>query len=568
MIRYPEKTMKEQLKRYTRRFGLWILTIAAGLGFYSFREADDNYFEVSRNLDIFTSILRELTVYYVDPTDPKLLVEEGINSMLESLDPYTQFIPEEEAEDYRFITTGQYGGIGALIGQRGEDVIITDPYEGFPAQKAGLMAGDIIRAIDGKPIKGKKYDEVSKMLKGEPKTGISITVERMGETQQVIKSLAREEITIKNIPYYGVVENNIGYIRLGSFTDDAGLEMKQAVEDLVQKQHVKGIILDLRGNPGGLLNEAVNIVNVFIDKGQEVVSTRGKVKEWDKVYRSQNTSVDTKTPLAVLVNSGSASAAEIVSGALQDLDRAVIIGQRTFGKGLVQTTRPLTYNTQLKITTAKYYIPSGRCIQALDYSHRNPDGSVGKVPDSLISEFKTRSGRKVFDGGGITPDFSTELPSYSSISQALVNNYILFDYATQYRISHPVINGARTFHLSDAEYEDFIKWQNDKKYDYITESEKKLEELKEKAEKELYFDHIKEKYDAVKKLLTHDKITDLRLNKAEVKELLENEIVSRYYYQNGRIETSFDDDADIQLGVKALSDGTVYQSILSRTYKP
>ncbi len=560
--------MKDTLTKYFRRLSIWVLALIAGAGALSFRSAEDNYFEMARNLDIFTTILRELTIYYVDPTDPKVLVEEGIHSMLESLDPYTQFIPEEEADDYRFITTGQYGGIGALIGQRDENVIITDPYEGFPAQKSGLQAGDIIRAIDGKSLDGKKYDEVSKMLKGTPNTTITITVERMGASAPITKTLNREEITIKSVPYYGLLDDNLGYIRLGGFTDEAGLEVKHAVEDLVQKKNVKGLILDLRGNPGGLLHEAVNIVNVFVDKGQEVVSTRGKVKEWDKTYRSLNPATDTKTPVVVLVNSGSASAAEIVSGTLQDLDRAIIIGQRTFGKGLVQTTRPLTYNTQLKITTAKYYIPSGRCIQALDYSHRNPDGSVGKVPDSLISEFKTRGGRKVYDGGGINPDFTTELPDISSISQALINNYILFDYATLYRIKNPVIANARDFKLSDKEFEDFIAWQNDKKYDYITDSEKKLKELQEKAEKEKYFEHIRDKYELVKNLLKHDKATDLRLNKAEVRELLENEIVSRYYYQNGRIETSFDDDPDILLAVKALKNQQVYQAILNRNYKP
>ncbi len=560
--------MKEKISKNLRRFRIYILALVVGMGLYSFKSANDNFFELSRNLDIFTTVLRELTVYYVDPTDPKLLVEECINSMLESLDPYTQFIPEDDAEDYRFITTGQYGGIGALIGQRGEDVIITDPYEGFPAQKSGLQAGDIIRDIDDKAVKGKKYDEISKMLKGQPNTPISIKVERKGSAELVALKLMREEITIKNVPYYGVTDDQFGYIRLGSFTDYAGQEMKHAVEDLVNKQKVKGLILDLRGNPGGLLNEAVNIVNVFVDKGQEVVSTKGKVKEWDKVYRSLNPTVDTKTPLVVLVSSGSASAAEIVSGALQDLDRAVIIGQRTFGKGLVQTTRPLTYNSQLKITTAKYYIPSGRCIQALDYTHRNPDGSVGKVPDSLISEFKTKMGRKVFDGGGISPDFATEAPAISSISRSLINNYILFDYATEYKLSHPTIGNARSFTITDEEFENFITWQSSKDYEYTTESEIMLEELKEKAEKEKYFEHIKAAYESVQKVLAHDKATDLRLNKQEVKLLLENEIVSRYYYQNGRIEASFNDDPDILSAIKALKAPSVYQSMLSRSYKP
>jgi carboxyl-terminal processing protease len=465
------------------------------------------------------------------------------------------------------MTTGQYGGIGALIGQRQNDVIITDPYEGYPAQKAGLRAGDIIRSIDGKPLRGSQYDDVSRMLKGQPHTAISIVVDRPGESQPITKTLMRDEIQIKNVPYYGVIKNNIGYIRLSSFTDNAGLEVKQAVQDLISKQKVKGIVLDLRGNPGGLLNEAINIVNVFVDKGQEVVSTRGKVKEWDKTYNSLNSPVDTQTPLAVLVNSSSASASEIVSGSLQDFDRAIIIGQRTFGKGLVQTTRPLTYNAQLKVTTAKYYIPSGRCIQALDYTHRNPDGSVGKVPDSLMHEFKTKKGRKVFDGGGIAPDFTTEVPTYSSIAISIVNKYLIFDYATEYAMKHPTIASARDYKISDSEYEDFIKWLSGKEYDYVTDSERKLEDLKTKAEKEHYFDDIKADYEVLKKKLAHDKTADLRTHKEELVNLLENEIVSRYYYQNGRIENDFSSDPEIKVALKALEDPTVYTSIYNRTFK-
>lgn len=548
------------------RFRWWLLILIPA-SFLSFRNADDNLFELSKNLDVFTTLFRELMIYYVDPAEPKTLVESGINSMLESLDPYTQFISEDEADDYRFMTTGQYGGIGALIGQRDETVIITDPYEGYPAQKAGLMAGDIIRAIDNKPIRGKQYDEVSKMLKGQPGTPISITVMRMGESQEITKTLNREEIRIKNVPYYGLVDDKTGYIRLSSFTDDAGLEVKQAVDDLVRKQHVEGIILDLRGNPGGLLNEAVNIVNVFIDKGQEVVSTRGKVKDWDKTYKALNNPVDLKVPLAVLVNGNSASASEIVSGSLQDLDRAVIIGQRTFGKGLVQTTRPLTYNTQLKVTTAKYYIPSGRCIQALDYTHRNPDGTVVKVADSLIHEFKTKNGRKVFDGGGITPDYTTDLPVYSSISQSLVNKFHLFDYATLYRQQHPVIQPATKFRLDDAAYEDFVKWLSARDYDYITESERKLDDIKLKAEKEHYFASIEPEYQRLQVKLKHDKNQDLQLHKDEIRMLLENEIASRYYYQNGRIESNFSSDPDIKIAVKALKNPSVYSEIFNRTHK-
>lgn len=532
----------------------------------AFRPADDNLFELSRNLDVFSTMFRELMIYYVDPADPEELVTTGIDAMLESLDPYTQFIPESEADDYRFMTTGQYGGIGALIGQREGDVIITDPYEGYPAQKAGLMAGDVIKSIDGKSVKGKEYDDVSKMLKGHPGTSINITVIRPGSTQEVTSTLVREEIQIKNVPFYGLLDNNIGYIRLSGFTDDAGQEVKDAVIDL-KKQGATGLVLDLRGNPGGLLNEAVNVVNVFVDRGQEVVSTRGKMKDWDKTYKAQNQAVDTKIPLVVLVNSNSASASEIVSGTLQDIDRAVIIGQRTFGKGLVQTTRPLTYNTQLKITTAKYYIPSGRCIQALDYTHRNADGSVVKVADSLISEFKTAKGRKVYDGGGIAPDYTTEIPVYSSISQSLASNYLIFDYATDYRLKHATIAPAKKFKLSGEEYKAFTAWLENKEYDYVTDSEKKLEDFKNKAEKEKFFESIKADYTLLESKLKHDKHTDLQLHKEEISQLLENEIVSRYYYQNGRMENSFDDDIDVILALKALSKTEVYSAIYNRTYK-
>jgi carboxyl-terminal processing protease len=489
--------------------------------------------------------------------------------MLESLDPYTTFIPEEDADDYRFMTTGQYGGIGALIGQRNNQVVITDPYEGFPAQKFGLMAGDIIRTIDGKSTKGLEYDDVSKMLKGTPNTNLTIVVDRPSANgfETVNKTITRAEIQIKNVPYYGVIEGNVGYIRLSGFTDNAGQEVENAVKDLIQKKKVSGLILDLRGNPGGLLNEAVNIVNVFIDKGQEVVSTRGKVKDWDKIYRTTNSPVDTKTPLAILVNSGSASAAEIVSGSLQDFDRGIVIGQRTFGKGLVQTTRPLAYNTQLKVTTAKYYIPSGRCIQALDYTHRNADGSVGKVPDSLMSEFKTKGGRKVYDGGGVNPDFVTSTLTYSSIAQILSAKYLLFDYATQYKIKHPTIADAKSFHLTDAEYADFISWLSNKEYDYETESEAKLEALKEKAVKENYFQNIQAEYNAVKSKIKGDKSSDLKLHEEEIKWLLENEIVSRYYYQNGRTENSFSSDPEIKMAIKALTNPTVFSAVYNRTYK-
>lgn len=547
--------------------GIIGILITAGFTLFSFKSPEDNYFEISRNLDIFTTLFRELNIYYVEETNPADLITSGIDSMLATLDPYTQYIPESDMDDYRYLTTGQYGGVGALIGQRDNFVIITDPYEGFPAQKAGIMAGDKILEIDGKSMIGKNYDDVSHLLKGTPKSNVVIKLERLGQSSPIVKTITREEIKIKNVPYYGMSNNDIAFIRLSSFTDDAGLEVKDALTELKKKNNVRGIIFDLRGNPGGLLNEAVNVVNVFVDKGQEVVSTRGKMKELNKIYRTLNSSVDTQTPMVVLVSSGSASAAEIVSGSLQDLDRAIIIGQRTFGKGLVQTTRPLSYNAQLKVTTSKYYIPSGRCIQALDYTHRNPDGSVGKVPDSLITAFKTKKGRKVFDGGGINPDLVIPVPELSAISTSLITKYLMFDYATAYRLEHPSIPSARTFTFAESDFNDFKKWLSTKEYDYVTESEKKLDDLKTIATKEKYFDAIMPQYEMVKKKLTHDKTQDMILNKDEITELMTNEIVSRYYYQNGRMQSSFNFDPEMKMAVKALSDSTIYSAIMNRTYK-
>lgn len=552
------------MKKLSKKFKVFLVVILLGAGGLVTFSFTDDYFEVSRNLDIFATLFRELNMYYVDETNPGDLMKKGIDAMLESLDPYTNYIPESDIEDYRFMTTGQYGGIGALIGQKGDNVVVTDPYEGFPAQKADIRAGDIIMEIDGKSVKGKKYDEISKILKGQPKTPVKLQIKREGEKEVIEKTVLRDEIKINNVPFHGMLDNGIGYIKLTGFTDNAAQEVKDALLDLKSKEQLKGLILDLRGNPGGLLNEAVNIVNLFVNKGVDVVSTKGKVKEWDKLYKAINSPIDTEVPLAVLVNSGSASASEIVSGSIQDLDRGLIIGQRTFGKGLVQTTRPLSYNSQLKVTTAKYYIPSGRCIQALDYSHRNDDGSVGKIPDSLVSEFRTKSGRIVYDGGGVMPDNVTEQQILSSISQSLISKFLIFDYATLYRQKHESIASARNFRLSDSDYDDFVKWLSDKEYDYTTKSEKTLEELKTNAEKEKYFSALVSEYEALKKKMMHDKNSDLVKNKEEIKELLQDEIVSRYFYQNGRIEASFDFDPDIKKGEEALKDKSVYTQIFNR----
>jgi carboxyl-terminal processing protease len=397
---------------------------------------------------------------------------------------------------------------------------------------------------------------------------VKVLIKREGEDKTMEKIITREEIKIKSVSYYGMLNKEIGFIRLDGFTENAGNEVREAVMELKSKNELKGLVFDLRGNPGGLLNEAVNIANVFIDKGQEVVTTKGKVKEWDKSYKALNTPIDVNMPIAVLVNSGSASASEIVSGSIQDLDRGVLIGQRTFGKGLVQTTRPLSYNSQLKVTTAKYYIPSGRCIQALDYTHRNEDGSVGKIPDSLTTSFKTKSGRIVYDGGGVVPDIMLEPQKFSNISYSLyVTKGLIFDFATKYRIKHPSISPAKEFRLTDADFNEFEAYIADKDYDYTTRSEKMLEDLKETASKEKYFDNVKTEYEALKTKLVHDKKADLEKNKEEIMQLLSDEIVSRYYFQKGRLECKLSYDPEVKKAIEVLNDKKFYASILDGSFK-
>lgn len=551
------------MKKNFHKYKLWfVVTGTLLVSMFSFSFVDD-YFEVSKNLDIFSSVYREINMYYVDTTDPGKLVKKGIDSMLETLDPYTNYIPESDIEDFRFLTTGQYGGIGALIKQKGENVIISDPYEGYPAQKAGLIAGDLILEIDGKIVKNKRTDEISRMLKGSPKTPVRLLIQREGESKPFEKTIVREEIKVKSVPYYGMVTDDIGYIRLNSFTENASREVGDAIKDLRKQHSLKGLVFDLRNNPGGLLNEAVNISNLFVEKGQDIVSTKGRIKDLNRTYKALNEAIDTNLPLAVLVNSSSASASEIVSGSLQDLDRGVVIGQRTFGKGLVQTTRPLSYNTQLKITTSKYYIPSGRCIQALDYSHRNEDGSVGKVPDSLVTEFKTRAGRKVYDGGGILPDIKLDPSKLSNISISLLNKNLIFDYATHYRREHQQISSVKDFHLTEADFRDFVVFLSDKEYDYTTRSEKTMEDLKKNSEDEKYFADIQNEYTALKNKLAHNKQSDVEKNKTEILQLLEEEIISRYYYQSGRIESSLQHDTELKKAVEIIHDPVLYTGILN-----
>jgi carboxyl-terminal processing protease len=556
------------MRTFFKNFKLLLLAgVISGYAFISYSFVD-SYFEVSKNLDIFATLFRELNIYYVDETNPGDLMKKGIDDMLESLDPYTNYIPESEIEDYRYMTTGSYGGIGALVRQVGNDVVISEPYEGFPAQKADLRAGDKILKVNDIDVKGKKTDEISKYLKGQASTAIKLLIEREGEKKPIEKNVNREEIKIKSVSYSGMITKNTGYIKLTGFTENAAGEVKEALVTLKKNPDLKSIVFDLRGNPGGLLKEAIDIVNLFIEKGTDIVSTRGKVKDWDKIYKANNSPVDLTTPLVVLVDRGSASASEIVSGSLQDLDRAVVVGQRSYGKGLVQQTRPLSYNAQLKVTVAKYYTPSGRCIQALDYSHRNEDGSVDKVADSLISAFKTKNGRIVYDGGGIAPDITVEPQKYSSILASLISKNLLFDYATKYRIAHETIALAKDFKLTDEEYDAFINYLSDKEYDYTTKTEKALEDFKNDAKADKSIDLIGPDIDALKNKIMHNKKDDLVKYKPEVKEFLEEEIASRYYFQRGRLEASLKDDKEITEAFAVLNDTDKYAKVLTTIEKP
>ena len=521
----------------------------------------DNYFEIAKHLDIFTTLYKEFNAFYVDETDPGKLMKKGIDSMLKSLDPYTTYIPESEIEDFRFMTTGQYGGIGAMITKRGDYVYISEPYEGFPAQKAGLMAGDKILEINGISSKGKSTEDVSKVLKGQPNTSVSLLIERKSLDKPFEVAFDREKISVKSVPYSGYIDEGIGYIKLRSFTRNCSKDVKDAIQQLKDKGELKGLILDLKNNPGGLLDESVKIVNLFVAKGEEIVSTKGKIKSWEKVYKAINNPLDTQTPIVVLINRGSASASEIVSGALQDLDRGVIIGQKSYGKGLVQQTRKLSYNAQLKLTVAKYYIPSGRCIQALDYSNRNEDGSVGKVPDSLMTAFKTRNGRKVFDGGGINPDVIIETSTVSNIVVSLFKERLFFDYATDFRAEHDKIMD--DFQFTDNDYEHFINYLSDKDYTYKTKTEEALEQLKKQATDEFYFESLTDEYDALGAQLIANKGDDLDKNKEAIKEILTGEITSRYFYQEGRIQASLLFDEEIEKAIEILKNKEEYNRILS-----
>ena len=537
--------------------------IVFAISFYSFKQ-DDKNFQIAKNLDIYYTLFRELNLFYVDDVEPNKLVKTSIDKMLESLDPYTNFIPEDDVEDFKFMTTGEYAGIGALIGKQNGKIVISEPYEGFPAQKSGLKAGDILLEVEGKATEKLSTEDVSNLLKGPASKPVLVKIERYGQKKPIDIEIVREKIQIDPVPYYGMLDKETGYIRLSNFTVDCTERVKIALIELKEKHRAQSLVLDLRSNPGGLLMEAVRIANLFIPKGEEIVSTKGKVKQWDKVYTAAENPVDTVMPIAVLVNRGSASASEIVAGAIQDLDRGMIIGTRTFGKGLVQTTRDLSYNSKLKITTAKYYIPSGRCIQALDYTHRNEDGSVGVVPDSLITKYTTKKGRIVFDGGGVVPDITVDDEMLSNLSMNLVTKSVIFDYATFFNSKTEKIAPPEEYSISPEVYTDFVQFVKNQDFKYESKTEEELDDLLEVAKKEKYYDISKDEFEKLKAKLSHNLDQDLEHFKTEVSELLADEIISRYYYQKGAIKAALQDDLDVKKALEILHKPVDYTAIFDK----
>lgn len=547
-----------------KRVLVGIVGVALLAGLFSFTWlGGDNSFEISRNLNIFATLYRELNTHYVDELSSQKLIGDGIDAMLKSLDPYAAYISEDDIEDYRTATTGEYGGIGAIVGKRKDINTVIMPYAGFPAHQAGLLIGDKILRIDHQNLDGKSSNEISEMLKGQPGSKIVLTIERFGREKSFEVALTRSKITINNVMYYGMYDGSTGFIKLSDFTTNAGSEVKNALDSLKSAGATK-IILDLRDNPGGLLDEAVKVANVFIEQGKEVVSTKGKMASWNKTYATSFATADNKIPLAVLTNRATASAAEIVSGVVQDYDRGVLVGTRTFGKGLVQATRPLPYNAQLKITTAKYYIPSGRCIQAIDYSHRNEDGSVGKIPDSLKVAFKTSNGRTVYDGGGIEPDISVKPKKFSNLLYNMVSQSLIFDYATEYAFNHKHIASPRQFALSDEEYGDFVTWVNGREFNLSSQMDEAIKALEEMAKKEKYYEGMEATIEKLKTKVTSLKKDYLNTFKDDIKFMLEEEIVSRYYFHSGMMEASLDHDRTVTEAAEILSDSNTFTKILNR----
>ena len=538
----------------------------------SVSDSDNSNAQLAKYLDVYNSIFKQLSLYYVDTINAKKIISSSIDEALSSLDPYTTYIPDEESSDFKFMTTGQYGGIGALISQHPRsysdslksdyDVLISEPYEGLPADKAGLKAGDVIVQIDKTKVKGKTISEVSEMLRGIPGTSLEVIINRGGE-KNIKKHIVREKIAIPAVTYYGVVGDSTAYILLSQFTEKSAEDVRTAINDMKSKHNITSIVLDLRNNPGGLLDQAVEIINLFVPQGKEVLSMRGRAKQLDQVFKTSSAALLPDIPLAVLVNSSSASASEIVSGALQDLDRAVVIGTRSFGKGLVQSTRELPYNGHLKLTTAKYYIPSGRCIQAIDYAKRADDGSLSKIPDSLRHEFKTANGRVVKDGGGIEPDFEVKNEMSLNIAYQLWAKNLSFDYATMYCSENKRIAEPESFSITDKDFEAFKSFVKGTDFKYELRTSGRLEWLLDIAKEEGYGERAKDEFAALKKKLTPDIDADMDLFKKDIVDMINGEILKRMYYQKGYVRHTLVSDPVLKKALSVLNDKELYTKTLS-----
>ena len=555
--------MKKSLK--TR----WVVAslLAVGASFFlGFTSGDKHSFQVAKNIDIFNSIVKELDMFYVDTIDPDKTIRNGIDAMLYSLDPYTEYFPEDNQSEFEQMLKNSYGGIGSIIrySPKTQYTVIAEPYEGMPAHEAGLKAGDVLLEIDGKDLKGNS--DVSTLLRGQAGTSFKLKVQRPGTEKPLEFDIVRRSIQLPFIPYYGVVGDSIGYISLSTFSGNPSKEFKDAFLDL-KKQGIRSLIIDLRNNGGGLLDESVEIANFFLPRGETLLTTKGRIKQASNTYKTLREPLDLEIPLAVLVNSITASSSEILAGSLQDLDRAVIVGTRTFGKGLVQTTRVLPYGGTMKLTTSKYYIPSGRCVQAIDYQHRNEDGSVGRIPDSLTTVFHTAAGREVRDGGGVTPDIEVKAKKLPNILFYLVNDNLIFDYATEYCLKHPTIPSAEAFELTDADYAEFKEMVKKADFKYDQQTEKILKNLKEMAEFEGYLSEASSEFEALEKKLKHNLDHDLDYFAGDIKEMIAVEIVKRYYYQRGSIIQQLKGDEDLEAAVKILSDPVRYKQMLSAPVK-
>ncbi|WP_101541863.1 S41 family peptidase [Bacteroides cutis] len=551
------------MKRYLKI--RWIAAFLLLIGvtfFWGFKSGDNRSFQIAKNLDIFNSIVKELDMFYVDTIDPNKTIRGGIDAMLYSLDPYTEYYPEDDQTELEQMLKNSYGGIGSIIryDPKLKHTVIAEPYEGMPAAKAGLKAGDVLLEIDGKDLTGNT--NVAEMLRGQAGTGFKLKVQRPGVENPLMFDIVRRSVQLPLIPYYDMLDNNIGYINLSTFSGNPSKEFKQAFLDL-KKRGITSLVIDLRNNGGGLLDEAVEIANFFLPRGKTLVTTKGKIKQASNTYKTLREPLDLEIPLVVLVNSGTASSSEILAGSLQDLDRAVIIGNRTFGKGLVQTTRPLPYGGTMKLTTSKYYIPSGRCVQAIDYKHRNEDGSVGRIPDSLTTVFHTAAGREVRDGGGVTPDIVVKQDKLPNILFYLVNDNLIFNYATEYCLKHPAIPVPQDFKVTDADYADFKAMVKKADFKYDQQTEKMLKSLKEMAEFEGYLTDASDEFKALEKKLSHNLDRDLDHFSKDIKEMIAIEIIKRYYYQRGSIIQQLKDDDDLKEAVKVLGDLTRYKKMLS-----